>query len=88
MKTPFVELVFYETYYFANIVKTLLEDQFAYLRTLHEFYGDGQHLNYIRPFPRFSAFHAAHSTHRAGPASDRATRMQAAACMRRFISRA
>jgi len=53
----FTDLTFYETYYFANAIKNVLEDQFAYIRHLHDFYGDGRYLAYAPPFPRFSAFH-------------------------------
>jgi hypothetical protein len=28
--------VFYETYYFANIIKNVLEERFAFLRNLHD----------------------------------------------------
>lgn len=48
----FIELTYYETYYFANVVKNVLEDQFAYLRLLDEFYGDRRYLSYTSPFPR------------------------------------
>jgi hypothetical protein len=57
VKRPFIELTYYETYYFANIVKNVLEEQFAYLRLLDEFYGDHRYFELISPFPRFSAFH-------------------------------
>lgn len=48
---------FYETYYFALAVRNILDDRFVYLRELDEFYGDGNHLAFARPFPRYSAFH-------------------------------
>ncbi len=57
-KRRFIELTHYETYHFANVVKNVLEDQFAYLRLLDEFYGDRRYLSYTSPFPRFSAFHS------------------------------
>lgn len=57
-KRSFIELTYYETYYFANLVKNVLEDQFAHLRTLEDFYGDGLYLNYASPFRRFSALHS------------------------------
>lgn len=53
-----IDLTFYETYHFAHIVKEVLEDQFEYIRRLHDFYGDGSILYYVAPFQRFSAFHA------------------------------
>lgn len=54
----FIELTYYETYYFANVVQNVLEDQFSYLRPLDQFYGDLRYLSYTSPFPRFSAFHS------------------------------
>ncbi len=56
-KRSFIELTYYETYYFANVVKNVLEDQFSYLRLLDGFYGDRRYLTYTSPFPRFSVFH-------------------------------
>jgi hypothetical protein len=57
-KRPFINLTFYETYFFANAVKNILEDQFSYLRHLDEFYGDNRYLANAVPFPKFSAFHS------------------------------
>jgi hypothetical protein len=57
MRSPEIEVRFYETYYFANVVRNILSDRFAFLRTLNDFYGDGRHVTHSRPFPRFSAFH-------------------------------
>jgi hypothetical protein len=54
----FIEMTYYETYYFANLVKNVLEDPFEYLRNLDNFYGDLRYLNYTSPFPRYSAFHS------------------------------
>lgn len=58
VKRRFIDLTYYETYYFANVVKNVLEDQFSYLRLLDEFYGDRRYLVYTCPFLRFSAFHS------------------------------
>lgn len=55
---PSIDLTFYETYSFAHVVKSVLEDQFEYLRRLNDFYGDGLILQYVAPFRRFTAFHA------------------------------
>lgn len=57
MERHIFEIRFYETYYFAFAVRNILNDQFAYIRKLDEFYGDGKHLSFVRPFPRYSAFH-------------------------------
>ena len=51
------EAKFYETYYFCNIIRNILHDQFSFIRNLHEFYGDGAHYYLIRPFEKYSAFH-------------------------------
>lgn len=52
------EARFYETYYFANVIRNVLSDRFAYLRHLDAFYGDNRIQSYSRPFRRFSAFHS------------------------------
>ena len=48
---------FYDTYYFADVIRNVLHDQFAYLRHLEEFYDDNRHLTFVFPFPKYSAFH-------------------------------
>ena len=55
---PLIDLTYYETYYFANAVKNVLENQFHYLRNLNDFYGDGNYLGLIAPYRRYSAFHS------------------------------
>lgn len=52
-----IELTFYETYYFANIVNNLLEDPVPYVRGLHDFYGDGRYQAFVAPFRKYSALH-------------------------------
>src|SRR4051812_4962441 len=58
MKRPRFEGRFFETYHFANIVRKILHDQFSYLSLLEEFFCDEQHLAYVAPFRRYSAFHS------------------------------
>ena len=58
MKPADIEVRFYDTYYFSNVVKNILDDPFVYIRSLHDFYGEGREFEFIRPFPRFSALHA------------------------------
>lgn len=53
----FTELRFHATYYFANVVRNVLDDQFEFIRLLDEFYGDDQYLAYIQPFQRTSVLH-------------------------------
>jgi hypothetical protein len=48
---------FYETYYFCNIIRNVLYNQFAYVRDLHAFYGDEAYLNLVEPFKKYSTFH-------------------------------
>lgn len=48
---------FYETYYFCNVIKNTLQDQFGLARVLNEFYGDGNVAYLIETFPKFSLFH-------------------------------
>ncbi|ADT70351.1 MULTISPECIES: HNH endonuclease [Pseudoalteromonas] len=48
---------FYETYYFCNVIKNTLQDQFELARALNEFYGDGNVTYLIETFPKFSLFH-------------------------------
>jgi len=58
MKRPLIKAHFYETYYFAFCIRNILHDQFAYIRHLDDFYGDGNYLHYTAPFPRYSVFHS------------------------------
>ena len=58
MRNSDIEFRCYETYYYANAVRNILSDQFAYIRALNDFYGDGKHLSYSSAYPRFSALHS------------------------------
>jgi hypothetical protein len=51
------EAKFYETYYFCNIIRNVLYDQFSYIRSLNEFYGDDTHFYLLKPFEKYSTFH-------------------------------
>lgn len=57
MQKALFEGRFYETYYFANVITNILRDQFAYLRILDGFCGDGKDMAFIQPFPKYSALH-------------------------------
>lgn len=48
---------FYETYYFCNVISNILMDQESYLRNLNDFHGDGKTLNMLQPFSKHSIFH-------------------------------
>ncbi|ATL97265.1 HNH endonuclease [Aeromonas sp. CA23] len=48
---------YYETYYFCNVISNILMEQDSYLRSLHDFHGDGNILNMLQPFRKHSVFH-------------------------------
>ncbi|QDV68014.1 HNH endonuclease [Rosistilla carotiformis] len=54
----YIEAKYFETYYFANVIRNILHDQSAYIRNLNDFYGDERYLNFLEPFPKHSAFHS------------------------------
>ncbi|MRV76306.1 HNH endonuclease [Duganella sp. FT92W] len=58
MNRPIIEVRFYETYYFANVVQNILKDQFEFLGSLHEFFCDDQYFYLTKPYQRYSAFHS------------------------------
>jgi len=51
------EARFYETYYFCNVIRNILHDQFSFLRNLNDFYGDDAHFYLLEPFEKYSTFH-------------------------------
>lgn len=57
MKRNFIDIKYFETYYFANVIKNVLDDPFAYLRTLDEFFGENNQMSFIEPFPKVSRLH-------------------------------
>jgi len=48
---------YYQTYYFANICNSIMENQTDYLRTLDEFFVNGKINNFIKPFQKYSNLH-------------------------------
>lgn len=48
---------FYETYYFCNIIRNVLHDQFSFLVKLNEFYGDEAIFYLVDSFEKYSTFH-------------------------------
>lgn len=57
MQRKFIDMQFFGTYYFMNIVQNVGFDPFPYIRNLEGFWGDEGALNFIDPFPRESALH-------------------------------
>jgi hypothetical protein len=57
MKRNLIEIKYFETYYFANMIKNVLDKPFAYLRTLDEFFGENNELSFVEPFPKVSRLH-------------------------------
>ncbi len=50
---------YHDTYWYAQVVnRTITDDQAAYLLTLNEFYGDGRCIQFLAPFPKWTALHA------------------------------
>jgi len=52
-----MELQYYQTYYFANIVNNVIDDPGPFLVNLDGLWGDDKWLNFIEPFQKYSAFH-------------------------------
>jgi len=51
------QMDYYKTYYFADICSGVMEETFAYVRTLNDFWGEGNIRNFMRPFQKFSLLH-------------------------------
>lgn len=47
----------YESYYFCNIIRNVLNNQSAYMRGLNDYHGDGRSIFFEKPFPKWSHFH-------------------------------
>lgn len=52
-----LEVRFYETYYFCNVIKNILYFPDDYLRTLNEFHGDGRICYRVSAFRKYSTLH-------------------------------
>jgi hypothetical protein len=57
MKITTIDIGYYNTYYFANLVDDLLLNRWGYLRALDELFRDEGYLTFIKPFPKYSALH-------------------------------
>lgn len=57
MRPSISEMKYFETYYFANIVNNILNTPFEYIRSLNEFFGDENYVNFLEPFPKTSRLH-------------------------------
>jgi HNH endonuclease len=57
MKHRYLEMEFFETYYFANVLHNLLTDSFPFLRTLDSFFGDLGYKRFLHAYPKYSALH-------------------------------
>ncbi|AWC93601.1 TPA: HNH endonuclease [Morganella morganii subsp. morganii] len=56
-KVEFEEYKHYESYYFCNVIKNILNDQLSYVRGLNDYYGDGNSAVFNIAFPKWSHFH-------------------------------
>jgi len=52
MRKSIFEIQYFETYYFANIIKNILEDSFNYLRVLNGFFGEDNYKGFVQPFQK------------------------------------
>lgn len=57
MERKLVQLEFFETYYYSNILSNIISDPFSYLRGIHEWYEDNEEFIFLPPFPKFSRLH-------------------------------
>jgi hypothetical protein len=58
VRSQFLKMEFFETYYFSNMLHNVITDPHDYLRNLNDFYGDGKIVAFSRPFPKYSALHS------------------------------
>jgi hypothetical protein len=56
-KDKFIEIQFYDTYYFTNLVHNVVSNSTTYLRGLEGFFGDYGYQRLLEPFPKFSRLH-------------------------------
>ena len=57
MREPLLQMEFFETYYYANIVHNVLNDTTPYLRNLNSWHEDREAWLFLRPFPKWSVLH-------------------------------
>ena len=57
-ENKFLKMDYYRTYYFTNICSSIIEDVFAYGRTLDDFWGNGKFQWFLHPFQKYSSLHA------------------------------
>ncbi len=58
MRTGFIKMEYYETYYYANIISNVLSDPFPYIRNIHEWYEDNEDEILLPAFPKWSRLHS------------------------------
>ncbi len=57
MRTDFITMRYYETYYYANVIHNVLASPGAYLRNLNDWYEDKEIDLFLRPFMKWSVLH-------------------------------
>lgn len=57
MREPLLQMEFFETYYYANVVHNVLNDTTPYLRNLNNWHEDREVSLFLRPFPKWSVLH-------------------------------
>lgn len=57
MREELVEMAYFETYYYANIVHSVLDSPMGYLRNLNNWHEDREAGLFLQPFPKWSVLH-------------------------------
>lgn len=57
MQKSFIELKFFETYYYASVVDDIFSDPFAFIRSIHAWYEDNEEAILVPAFPKFTRVH-------------------------------
>ncbi|OBY59062.1 hypothetical protein [Pseudomonas sp. AU12215] len=57
MREELVEMAYFETYYYANIVHNVLDNPMGYLRNLNNWHEDREIGLFLQPFPKWSVLH-------------------------------
>lgn len=55
---PTIEPRFFETYHYAGVIRTMVDDPFGHIALWSDFFCDGQVTGLVSPYTRDSAFHA------------------------------
>ena len=57
MRETLLQMEFFETYYYANVVHNVLDNTMAYLRKMNDWQEDREISLFLQPFPKWSVLH-------------------------------